>query len=168
MSRDAQVASHDARALLDGALPGLDASSLLDAFVSPVRDANAQSCGSCEIPSTLELKTADTDMAQALGGQVVSASVGSYAATAFVDGPAIVTNMNIINSAFNRATTFHLIAQGGTCNNTLPSSEGFVHLESGESYNGRIVVPANVSLCAVATATAPQGIRFNWSGYRPY
>jgi hypothetical protein len=183
-SGDAQTALHDAQAtpaggapggsprdaqpLLDGSRSVLDASVLLDAFVSPVPDANAQSCGTCEVPSTLQIKTADTDMARALGGQVVAPSVGAYAAVAFVNGPAIVTNLNIISSAFNRATTFHLIDQGGTCSNSLPSSEGTVHLESGDSYNGRIVVPTNFSLCAVATATDPQGIRVNWSGYRPY
>jgi hypothetical protein len=183
MSRDAQTALRDAQATPAGGAQGgpqdarapmggshsvLDASALLDAFVSPVPDANAQSCGTCEVPNTLQIKTADTDMARALGGQVVSASVGSYAAVAFVNGPAIVTNLNIISSPFNGATTFHLIDQGGTCNNTLPSSEGTLYLDSGDSYLGRIVIPANFSLCAVATATEPKGIRVNWSGYRPY
>jgi hypothetical protein len=154
-------------------LPGPhDASTILDALFSPVSDANAQSCGTCEVPSSLQLKTADTDVNQLIGGQFLTpVAANGYAREAFAPGPAVVTDLIIAAGApINREISIHLIAEGAICGGTLSDLDALTSLTVGESRSGlRIVVPAGSLLCAVASGTpTTHRLAMYWSGYKTY
>jgi hypothetical protein len=134
-------------------------------FTEP--DAAAQDAGTngncCNIPSQMQVVSADQDPAQMVRGSV---EITNTRDITLAQGPFVLTDASTGNGA---VAVLFAVPDGTTCEfSNLRDDRWVATVDTGGPVNGaRIIIPAGQTLCAGGTYNASHH-RLSWAGFTPY